>query len=94
MLSLIPAKFYESKHCCHWFEQSEREETTWEVKNEESQTQNSKGGKLNETKQNGRKPKGQEHRKANDFLTLTAQSMSSVKVASPLRAPLDFPFSE
>jgi hypothetical protein len=82
------------KHCCDWFEQSEREETKREVRNEEKQTQNRKGGKPNETEQNGRKPKGQEHSKANDFLTLPAKSMNLVEVASVRRAPLDFLFSE
>jgi hypothetical protein len=70
------------KHWYDWFEQLEKEETTREVRNEERQTQNRKGGKLNETEQNGRKLKGQEHRKANDFLTLPAKSMNLVEVSS------------
>jgi hypothetical protein len=53
-----------------------------EVRNEERQTQNRKGGKQNETEQKVRKPKRREHRKANDFLTLPAKSMNLVEVAS------------
>jgi hypothetical protein len=74
--------FTKVKHCCDWFEQSEKEETMREVRNEERQTQNRKGGKSNETEQNGRKPKGREYRKANDFLTLPEKSMNFVEVAS------------
>jgi hypothetical protein len=73
------------KHCCDWFEQSEKEETTREVRNEETQTQNRKRGKQNETEQNGRKPKRREHRKTNEFLTLPAKSMNLVEVASARR---------
>jgi hypothetical protein len=53
MLSLIPAQFYERKRCCDWFNESEKEETTREVRNEEKANRNRKGGKLNETEQNG-----------------------------------------
>jgi hypothetical protein len=35
--------------------------------------------------QNGRKPKGREHRKSNDFLTLPSKSMNLVEVASARR---------
>jgi len=53
MLCLILLSLAQVIHCCDWFEQSEKEETMQEVRNEARASPNRKGGKLNEIEQNG-----------------------------------------
>jgi hypothetical protein len=83
MLSLIRAKFYESEALLELFL------TNRKRRNDAGSEKRKKGKRRtekeeNRTKQNrideSRKPKGQEHRKVNDFLTLPAKSMNLVEV--------------
>jgi hypothetical protein len=65
-----------------------------EVRTEQKGKQGQKTKKTERNRSEWMKAQRVESRNKNDFLTLPAQSKSSVKVPFPPRAPLDFPFSE